>query len=83
MRKKYRENTERPVTVEQGTNYLVGTDPAAILAASAEILSGRGKKGTVPPLWDGPRRRADRRHPAEAVNRRTGTFLELPQKGQT
>src|SRR5659263_672883 len=48
-----RENTERPVTVEQGTNYLVGTDPAAILAASAEILSGRGKKGTVPPFWDG------------------------------
>ena len=48
-----RENTERPVTVELGTNYLVGTDPAAILATSAEILSGRGKKGTVPPLWDG------------------------------
>ena len=47
------ENTERPVTVELGTNYLAGTDPAAILAASAEILSGRGKKGTVPPLWDG------------------------------
>jgi len=41
------------VTVEQWTNYLAGTDPAAILAASAEILSGRGKKGTVPPLWDG------------------------------
>ena len=48
-----RENTERPVTVEKGTNYLAGTDPAAILAASAEILSGRGKKGTVPALWDG------------------------------
>jgi UDP-N-acetylglucosamine 2-epimerase (non-hydrolysing) len=48
-----RENTERPVTVEQGTNYLVGTDPAAIRAASAEILSGRGKKGSVPALWDG------------------------------
>ena len=48
-----RENTERPVTVDLGTNYLAGTDPAAILAASAEILSGRGKKVTVPPLWDG------------------------------
>ena len=48
-----RENTERPVTVDLGTNYLAGTDPAAILAASAEILSGRGKIGTVPPLWDG------------------------------
>jgi UDP-N-acetylglucosamine 2-epimerase (non-hydrolysing) len=41
------------VTVEQGTNYLAGTNPAAILSASAEILSGGGKKGTVPPLWDG------------------------------
>jgi UDP-N-acetylglucosamine 2-epimerase (non-hydrolysing) len=39
--------------VEKGTNYLAGTDPAAILAASEEILLGRGKKGTVPALWDG------------------------------
>jgi UDP-N-acetylglucosamine 2-epimerase (non-hydrolysing) len=48
-----RENTERPVTVDIGTNYLVGTRPEAILAASREILSGRGKKGAVPPMWDG------------------------------
>ncbi|MGZ9265386.1 MAG: non-hydrolyzing UDP-N-acetylglucosamine 2-epimerase, partial [Candidatus Deferrimicrobiaceae bacterium] len=48
-----RENTERPVTVEEGTNYLAGTDPAMILSVANEILSGRGKKGTVPPLWDG------------------------------
>jgi len=48
-----RENTERPVTVEVGTNYLVGTRPEAILAAAREILSGGGKKGKVPPLWDG------------------------------
>ncbi len=48
-----RENTERPVTVDVGTNYLVGTSPVAILAASREILSGNAKKGTVPMLWDG------------------------------
>jgi len=48
-----RENTERPVTVTMGTNYLAGTDPAMILSVANEILSGRGKKGTVPPLWDG------------------------------
>jgi UDP-N-acetylglucosamine 2-epimerase (non-hydrolysing) len=48
-----RENTERPVTVEIGTNYLAGTKPDAILTAAREILSGRGKKGAVPPLWDG------------------------------
>jgi UDP-N-acetylglucosamine 2-epimerase (non-hydrolysing) len=48
-----RENTERPVTVEKGTNYLAGTDPNAVLAAAGEILSGNAKKGVVPDLWDG------------------------------
>jgi len=48
-----RENTERPVTVEVGTNYLAGTRPEAILEAANNILTGRGKKGTIPPLWDG------------------------------
>ena len=48
-----RENTERPVTITTGTNYLVGTDPAKILAAVREILSGMGKKGQIPPYWDG------------------------------
>jgi len=48
-----RENTERPITVNVGTNYLAGTRPNAILEAARSILSGRGKKGSVPPLWDG------------------------------
>jgi UDP-N-acetylglucosamine 2-epimerase (non-hydrolysing) len=48
-----RENTERPVTVEVGTNTLVGTDPAQIVPAAIEVLEGRGKKGRVPELWDG------------------------------
>ena len=48
-----RENTERPITVEQGTNTLVGRDRPAILHAVAEILHGRGKRGRVPELWDG------------------------------
>lgn len=48
-----RENTERPVTVERGTNYLAGTRPEGIRAAAREILSGQGKRGTVPDLWDG------------------------------
>ncbi|MBI5418502.1 MAG: UDP-N-acetylglucosamine 2-epimerase (non-hydrolyzing) [Deltaproteobacteria bacterium] len=48
-----RENTERPVTVELGTNYLAGTKPEAILSAAREILSGKAKRGAVPPLWDG------------------------------
>jgi UDP-N-acetylglucosamine 2-epimerase (non-hydrolysing) len=48
-----RENTERPITVEQGTNTMVGVDPAAILQGVAEILSGRGKRGRLPEYWDG------------------------------
>ncbi|MEO9041780.1 MAG: UDP-N-acetylglucosamine 2-epimerase (non-hydrolyzing) [Rhodoferax sp.] len=48
-----RENTERPITIEQGTNTLVGRDRNAIVAAVEEILAGRGKRGRLPELWDG------------------------------
>lgn len=48
-----RDNTERPITVEQGTNMLVGRNPEAILAAVQLILNGQGKRGRVPELWDG------------------------------
>lgn len=48
-----RENTERPITVEQGTNTLVGRDREAILHGVGEILQGRGKRGRIPERWDG------------------------------
>ena len=48
-----RENTERPITVEQGTNTLVGISPQAIINAADVILAGGGKRGRVPELWDG------------------------------
>lgn len=48
-----RENTERPVTVSQGTNVLVGTNPHKIVAAAEQILRGDGKRGRMPSLWDG------------------------------
>ncbi len=48
-----RENTERPITVDQGTNTMVGCDTEAIRREAAEILAGRGKQGRVPELWDG------------------------------
>lgn len=48
-----RENTERPITIEQGTNALVGRDAAAIASGVAEILEGRGKRGRTPEFWDG------------------------------
>jgi UDP-N-acetylglucosamine 2-epimerase (non-hydrolysing) len=48
-----RENTERPVTVTEGTNELVGQDPAKIVQAARAILNGQTKKGRVPRYWDG------------------------------
>jgi UDP-N-acetylglucosamine 2-epimerase (non-hydrolysing) len=48
-----RENTERPITVEQGTNTMVGCDAQAIRRGVAEILAGHGKRGRVPEYWDG------------------------------
>jgi UDP-N-acetylglucosamine 2-epimerase (non-hydrolysing) len=48
-----RENTERPITVNQGTNTIVGTDASKILAAYEEVMATGGKAGRVPELWDG------------------------------
>jgi len=48
-----RENTERPVTIDEGSNVLAGTDPAVILHEARKILAGRGKRGRRPHLWDG------------------------------
>ncbi len=48
-----RENTERPITIEQGTNTLVGANPQAIRQGVHEILSGAGKSGRIPEFWDG------------------------------
>ena len=48
-----RENTERPVTVDEGSNVLVGTDPVRIVAEARKVLSGQGKQGRRPHLWDG------------------------------
>jgi UDP-N-acetylglucosamine 2-epimerase (non-hydrolysing) len=48
-----RPNTERPITVDQGTNLVVGSDRVRVLLALDEILSKGGKRGRVPELWDG------------------------------
>jgi len=48
-----RENTERPITVEQGTNTLAGRDRGLILRLVDEILATGGKRGRSPELWDG------------------------------
>lgn len=48
-----REGTERPITVEEGTNTIVGLDPTRIGAEVDAVLAGRGKAGRVPEGWDG------------------------------
>lgn len=48
-----RENTERPITIERGTNTLVGTNAEQIVDASLRILDGDAKLGQMPDLWDG------------------------------
>ena len=48
-----RENTERPITVELGTNTIVGQDPGRILAAYAALREKGPGESQAPPLWDG------------------------------
>lgn len=48
-----RENTERPVTVDKGTNIIVGKDPDSIVEQVGKILSGERKHGQMPEFWDG------------------------------
>ena len=48
-----RDNTERPETIELGTNELLGTNPKAIRPALEKLFSGNWKKGSIPEKWDG------------------------------
>jgi UDP-N-acetylglucosamine 2-epimerase (non-hydrolysing) len=48
-----RDSTERPVTVEMGTNRVVGRDSDMIVAASLAVIQRRGRPGRIPELWDG------------------------------
>ncbi|MDD5711501.1 MAG: UDP-N-acetylglucosamine 2-epimerase (non-hydrolyzing) [Smithellaceae bacterium] len=48
-----RDNTERPITIEEGTNRLVGIRPDGIRAAYDNFRNGQNKKGRIPELWDG------------------------------
>ena len=49
-----RENTERPITIEMGTNSIVGTESARIVSAALTALDNPSRgKHNIPPLWDG------------------------------
>ena len=64
-----RENTERPITVDEGTNTIVGRDAALTLRLVDEILAGGGKRGRVPELWDG--------HAAERIAAHLGAWIAV------
>jgi UDP-N-acetylglucosamine 2-epimerase (non-hydrolysing) len=71
-----RDNTERPITISEGTNTLVGADRTAILNGVDEILNGAGKHGRVPEYWDG---RAAERIAADLSGWLLGKFHRGPQ----
>jgi UDP-N-acetylglucosamine 2-epimerase (non-hydrolysing) len=48
-----RENTERPETIREGTNILVGNDTQRVIEESMKIINGNGKTGSFPKIWDG------------------------------
>lgn len=48
-----RESTERPVTVTQGTNQIVGHNTETIMSAAFAVLGGQTRSGKIPELWDG------------------------------
>jgi UDP-N-acetylglucosamine 2-epimerase (non-hydrolysing) len=69
----YRENTERPITLEIGTNQLLGTKPEVLLAEAKRVLEGKTKRNSeIPPLWDG-----------KAAVRIVAAILQFLQKRKT
>jgi UDP-N-acetylglucosamine 2-epimerase (non-hydrolysing) len=63
-----RSNTERPITVTQGSNTIAGHDPVTILALCGDVLRSGGKAGQIPPLWDG--------HAAQRIAATISAWLE-------
>lgn len=63
-----RENTERPITITDGTNTLTGPDPEKILPCFRDIQAHGGKRGRIPEYWDG--------HAAERIARHLRTWLD-------
>lgn len=72
-----RDNTERPITIEQGTNRLIGSDPEKIVEAFRQVRGTTESHGKVPELWDG--RAAERI--AEVIVGRFGARRELGVRG--
>jgi UDP-N-acetylglucosamine 2-epimerase (non-hydrolysing) len=63
-----RENTERPITLLEGTNTLTGPQPQAILDCFRDIRDNGGKRGRIPEFWDG--------HAAERISAHLRGWLD-------
>lgn len=72
----FRENTERPITVAEGTNRLVGSDPRRVAAAVEDVLAGRHPLGRLPEGWDG---RASERIILRLSGSRNGAYPVLSE----
>ena len=48
-----RDNTERPITIKQGTNILAGNDPKQIVKITQSLLRRRKRRRRIPKYWDG------------------------------
>jgi UDP-N-acetylglucosamine 2-epimerase (non-hydrolysing) len=70
-----RANTERPTTVEEGTNTVVGVDRSRILTAVDQIMTNGGKRGRVPEGWDGKAAARIAEHLARWLASRNATAL--------
>jgi UDP-N-acetylglucosamine 2-epimerase (non-hydrolysing) len=68
-----RDNTERPITISEGTNTLIGSQPDALRAAYGEFRRTGGKRGRVPALWDG--------HAAERIAADLAEWLTARARG--
>jgi UDP-N-acetylglucosamine 2-epimerase (non-hydrolysing) len=66
-----RDSTERPITVTEGTNQLVGRDPERIVKAASEVLATPPTSPRIPALWDG---KAGRRIAAVLIGTHDGLF---------
>ncbi|MEM6415354.1 MAG: UDP-N-acetylglucosamine 2-epimerase (non-hydrolyzing) [Pseudomonadota bacterium] len=67
-----RDNTERPITISEGTNTLVGSSSEALKDAAARVLAGHSKAGRIPELWDG--------HAAERIVRIVDQYLKAARE---
>ena len=78
-----RTNTERPVTVDEGSNFLVGTSPGALRKAAVDVLASGGKHGRVPELWDGRAAERIADHIERYLSSHRGVVAPTSVTGQT